>query len=69
VKISRFTEAEVVAILKELEAGTATTELAPRHGFHANTIRQWLHKYAGLETNDLAQIKQLETERVHERIG
>ncbi len=56
-KQSRFTEAQIVAILKELDAGTAATELARRHGIHANTIRQWRDKYAGLETqrSDTAQ--------------
>jgi Transposase/HTH-like domain len=36
------------------------TELARRHGIHANTIRQWRDKYAGLETSDLTRLKQLE---------
>jgi putative transposase len=62
VKKSRFTEAQIVAILKELDAGTAATELARRHGIHANTIRQWRDKYAGLESSDLTRLKQLEAE-------
>ncbi len=61
-KKSRFTEAQIVAILKELDAGTAATELARRHGLHANTMRQWRDKYAGLETSDLTRLKQLEAE-------
>jgi len=62
VKKSRFTEAQIVAILKELDAGTPATELARRHGIHANTIRLWKDKYAGLETSDLVRLKQLEEE-------
>jgi putative transposase len=62
VKKSRSTEAPIVAILKELDAGTAATEPARRHGLHANTIRQWRDKYAGLETSDLTRLKQLEAE-------
>jgi putative transposase len=62
VKKSRFTEAQIVAILKELDAGTPATELARRHGLHANTIRLWKDKYAGLETSDLVRLKQLEEE-------
>jgi len=62
VKKSRFTEAQIVGILKELDAGTPATELARRNGIHANTIRQWRDKYAGLETSDLARLKQLEDE-------
>ena len=70
-KKSRFTEAQIVAILKELDAGTTATELARRHGIHANTIRQWRDKYAGLETSDLARMKQLEAEnaRMHRIIA
>ena len=61
-KKSRFTEAQIVAILKELDAGTTATELGRRHGIHANTIRMWRDKYAGLETSDLVRMKQLETD-------
>lgn len=46
-KKSRFTEAQIVAILKELDTGTPATELARRHGVHANTIVLWKDKYAG----------------------
>lgn len=61
-KKSRFSEAQIVAILKELDAGTTATELGRRNGIHANTIRLWRDKYAGLETSDLARLKQLEDE-------
>jgi putative transposase len=61
VKKSRCTEAQIVGILKELDAGTTATELGRRHGIHANTIRLWRDKY-GLETSDLARLKQLEAE-------
>jgi len=61
-KKSRFTEAKIVSILKELEAGTPATELARKHGVHPNTIRQWRDKYSGLETSDLVRLKQLEAE-------
>lgn len=59
---SRFTEAQIVAILKELDAGVPATELGRKHGIHANTIRLWKDKYAGLETSDLVRLKQLESE-------
>ena len=59
---SRFTEAQIVGILKELDAGTAATELARRHGIRANAIRQWRDMYAGLETSDLTRLRQLEAE-------
>jgi putative transposase len=61
-KKSRFSEAKIVGILKELEAGAPATELARKHGLHPNTIRLWRDKYAGLETSDLVRLKQLEAE-------
>ena len=50
VKKTRFTEAQIVGILKELDGGTPATELARKHGIHANTIRLWRDKYAGMES-------------------
>jgi putative transposase len=64
VKKSRFTEARIVAILKEADAGTPIAERARRHGLHANTIRLWRYKY-GMQTSDLARLKQLEDESGH----
>ena len=61
-KKSRFTEAQIVAILKEADAGTPIAELARRHGLHANTIRLWRDKYGGMQTSNLARLKQLEDE-------
>lgn len=61
-KKTRFTEAQIVAILKELDAGVAATELARKHGIHANTIRLWRDKYGGMETSDLARLRQLQDE-------
>jgi len=62
VKKSRFTEAQIVAILRGADAGTPIAELARRHGLHANTIRLWRDKYGGMQTSDLARLKQLEDE-------
>ena len=61
-KKSRFTEAQIVAILKELDAGVPGNELARQNGIHANTIRLWNDMYSGLETSDLVRLKQLEAE-------
>jgi putative transposase len=61
-KKSRFSEAQIVSILKELDAGTPATELARKHGVHANTIRLWRDRYGGMETSDLVRLKQLEAE-------
>ena len=56
-KKTRFTEAQIVGILKELDGGTPATELARKHGIHANTIRLWRDKYAGMQTSDLVRMK------------
>jgi putative transposase len=67
VKKTRFTEAQIVGILKELDGGTPATELARKHGIHANTIRLWRDKYAGMQTSDLMRMKLLEAENAQMR--
>jgi len=62
VKKSRFTETQIVSILKDWDAGAAVAELASKHGVHANTLRLWRSKYGGLEVSDLIKLKQLEEE-------
>lgn len=52
----------MISILKELDAGTPASELARKHGIHANTIRLWRDRYTGLEASDLVRLKQLEDE-------
>jgi putative transposase len=67
VKKSRFTEAQIVSILKDWDAGAAVAELARKHGVHANTLRLWRSKYGGLEVSDLIKLKQLEEESTRMR--
>jgi putative transposase len=68
---SRFTEAQIVAIVREYDAGTPVGELGRRHGIHANTIRLWKSKYAGMEVADVVRLKELEAEntRMHRIIA
>jgi putative transposase len=63
VKKTRFTEAQTVAILAELDAGVPVAELARENGVHANTIRLWRDKYGGMETSDLAKLRELQDEK------
>lgn len=59
---SRFTEAQIVAIVAEYDAGASPKELARRHGIHINTLRLWKSKYSGMDVSDVVRLKQLEGE-------
>ncbi len=59
---SRFTEEQIVAILKESEAGTPTKDLVRRHGISTNTFYAWRKKFGGMEVRDAKRLKQLEGE-------
>lgn len=59
---SRFTEAQIVDIVREYDAGISPKELARKHGIHINTIRLWKSKYAGMDVSDVVRLKQLEAE-------
>jgi len=59
---SRFTETQIVAILKEGEAGRPTAELLRKHGISAATYYAWKSKYGGLNASELKRLKELEAE-------
>lgn len=59
---SRFKEAQIVGILKELKAGAKAAELCRKHGMSEATLYNWRAKYGGLEVSDLARLKALEDE-------
>ena len=59
---SRFTEEQVIRILKELDAGAKAAELCRRHGISANTLYRWKAKYGGLQVSEAKRLKQLEDE-------
>ena len=61
-KKSRFTEEQVIAILKEQEAGIAVTELCRKHGVSSPTFYKWKAKYGGLEVSEARKLKALEDE-------
>jgi len=59
---SRFTEEQIVAILKESEAGMPTGELIRRHGICSQTFYNWRAKYGGLDVSEARRLKLLEEE-------
>ncbi len=59
---SRFTEAQIVAILKEGEAGRPVPEILRKHGISAATFYAWKSKYGGLSASELKRLKELEAE-------
>jgi putative transposase len=61
-KKSRFTEDQIVGILKEQEAGMAVAELCRRHGVSSPTFYKWKAKYGGLEVSEARKLKALEDE-------
>ena len=52
---SRFTETQIVSILREHDAGASFVELGRRHGVHPNTVAAWKAKYGGMESSEIAR--------------
>ena len=61
-KRSRFSEEQIIAILKEHEGGVATAEVCRRHGVSGATFYKWKAKFGGLEVSDAKRLRQLEDE-------
>jgi putative transposase len=61
-KRSRFTEAQVIGILKEGEAGAKAADLARKHGISEHTFYRWKAKYGGMTVNEAQRLRQLEDE-------
>jgi len=61
-KKSRFTETQIVAILKESDAGMAVQDICRKHGISEATYYNWKSKYGGMEASDLKRTKELERE-------
>ena len=59
---SRFTETQIVSILKEAEAGRKVEDVCRQHGISNATYYQWKSKYGGMEASDLKRMKELEAE-------
>jgi putative transposase len=61
-KRARFTEEQIIGVLKEHEAGARTADLARKHGVSEATLYNWKAKYSGMEVSEAKRLKQLEDE-------
>jgi len=61
-KKSRFTETQIVAILKEVDAGMAVKDICRKHGISDATFYNWKSKYGGMNASDLKRMKEMDVE-------
>jgi putative transposase len=61
-KSSRFTEQQIIAILREQEAGAKTADICRKYGISSATFYKWKGKYGGLDVSDAKRLKALEDE-------
>lgn len=61
-KRKRFSEEQIIGVLKEHEAGTTIVELSRRHGVVEQTIYRWKSKYGGMEVSDAKRLREMESE-------
>jgi putative transposase len=61
-KASRFSEEQIIGILREQEAGSKTVDVCRKHGISGATFYKWKAKYGGLDVSDARRLKTLEDE-------
>ena len=61
-KKSRFSDSQILAVLKQAEAGTPVPKLCREHGISTATFYKWRSKYGGMDASMMARLKELEEE-------
>lgn len=61
-KSSRFTETQIIGILKEADGGVSIKEICRKHGISDATYYNWKSKYGGMNASDLKRMKEMERE-------
>ena len=61
-KTSKFTDSQIMAILKQAEAGTPVPELCREHGMSSASFYKWRAKFGGMDASLMARLKELEAE-------
>lgn len=61
-KKSRFTETQIISLLKEADAGMKVEELCRKHGISSASYYNWKKKYGGMDASEIKRLKELEEE-------
>ncbi len=61
-KGTRYSEEQIIRILKEVETGTSVSEVCRKYGVAEQTVYRWRSKYGGLDTSELQRLRELEAE-------
>ncbi|MFC0095824.1 transposase, partial [Xanthomonas citri] len=61
-KKSRFTDSQIIAVLKQAQAGAPVPELCREHGISSATFYKWRSKFGGMDVSTVARMKELEEE-------
>lgn len=61
-KRKRFTEEQIIGVLKESEAGAKTDDICRRHGISSATFYSWRKKYGGMDASEAKRLRELEAE-------
>ena len=68
-KKNRFSEAQIVAILKQQQNGQTVVQIIREHGISAATFYNWRQRYGGMEVSELKRLKDLEADAARKKTG